>query len=69
MMAAHVAPGTFDVAGLGDHLEVAFAVEQHSQAAAHNGVIVGEDYADRLRGSAPTARASSLGVASRGSSP
>ena len=45
---ANVAPGVFDVTGLGDHLEVALAVEQQPQPAAYDGVIVGDDNANPL---------------------
>ena len=48
-MPAHVATRALDVAGLGDDLEVVLAVEQHPQAAAHDGVIVGEHDPDRPR--------------------
>ena len=42
MVAANVAPRVVDVAGLGDHLEAGLAVEQQTQPAAHDRVIVGE---------------------------
>ena len=41
-MAAHVAPRALDVAGLRHDVEVGLAVQQHAQAAAHHGVVVGE---------------------------
>ena len=47
MMAAHVAPGAVDVAGLGDDLEVVLRFEQQAQAAAHDGVVVGDHDPDR----------------------
>jgi hypothetical protein len=54
MVSPHVAPGPVDIAGLRHDLEVGVAVEQHPQAAAHDGVIVREHKRDpldrRLRG-------------------
>ena len=45
--ATHVALGSVDVAGLGDHLEVLLGLEQHPQAVAHDLVIVRENDLDR----------------------
>ena len=47
VVAADVAPRGVDVARLGDDLEVLLGVEQHAQAAADHGVVVGQDDADR----------------------
>ncbi len=47
-MPAHVALGALDVARLGNHVEVALALQQQPQTAAHDGVIVGQHDADLL---------------------
>ena len=44
----HVAPRVGDVAGLGDDLEVVVRVEQQTQAAPHDDVVVGDDDLDRI---------------------
>jgi hypothetical protein len=43
-----MAEGHLDVAGLGAHIQVILGFEQQPQAAAHDGVIVGEDDRDRV---------------------
>ena len=48
LVAEHRAPGRVDVARLGHHLEIVLGVEQHPQAAADDGMIVGEHHGDRV---------------------
>ena len=45
---AHIASRAVEVTGLGNHFEPGLAVEQQSQATAHDGVIVGEHDPDCL---------------------